>query len=115
MNPSAPKPRMKAIRFQTVVDELRHLLASRGRVIVGIDGFGGGGKSTFAGALASLGGENFVVVHMDDFCRPSHERTAERNREIGGNFDWPRLKSQVIEPLRLGIDARYQRYDWSED
>jgi len=34
---------------------------------------------------------------------------------IGGNFDWPRLREQVLDPLRRGETARYDRYDWLED
>ncbi|MEV7804490.1 hypothetical protein AB0O28_16235 [Microbispora sp. NPDC088329] len=30
-------------------------------------------------------------------------------------MDWPRLQRQVIEPLRDGRKAAYERYDWPAD
>ncbi|UOQ92483.1 hypothetical protein MUO14_18805 [Halobacillus shinanisalinarum] len=42
-------------------------------LLVGIDGCGGAGKSTMAAHFLSMVPEG-VVVHMDDFYLPSHER-----------------------------------------
>lgn len=69
-------------------------------VLVAIDGPGGSGKSTFAERLSTaLGGA--PIVPTDDFA------SADTPLEW-----WPRLLSQVIEPLIKGRQARYQRYDW---
>jgi uridine kinase len=68
--------------------------------LVGVDGHAGSGKSTFAGELAmALGGA--PVLHLDDVA--SHEEL----------FSWDgRLLSEVVEPLRHGVTARYLPYDW---
>ena len=80
---------------------LRRLPPSCGPArLIGVDGYAGSGKSTFAGRLAGeLGG--VPVLHLDDIA--SHDEL----------FEWTgRLLSQVIEPLRRGDTAHYALYDW---
>jgi uridine kinase len=36
-------------------------------------------------------------------------------KPIGGDFDWIRLRDQVLLPLRSGKTAHYTRYDWASD
>ncbi len=68
--------------------------------LVGVDGCGGSGKSTFAKRLAShLRTEK--LIHTDDFA--SWDNPIEW---------WPRLLGQVIEPLSKDETAHWQRYDW---
>jgi uridine kinase len=67
---------------------------------VGVDGFGGAGKSTLAAVIAAAT-PRAVVVPVDDFWSPS---TPE--------WDWLRFRRQVLAPLRAGEDARYRRWDW---
>ena len=64
-------------------------------LLVGVDGRGGAGKSTFA---TTLGG---TCVHMDDFVF-----------EPWGWFDFERVRAQVLDPLLRDEPAVYQRYDW---
>lgn len=83
--------------------DLRAWLTARaGRtVLVAVDGHGGSGKSAFAGRVAGHTGD-VRVVHTDDFA----------NLGITEGLDVERLRRQVIEPLRRGEPARYQRFDW---
>ena len=68
--------------------------------LVGVDGCGGAGKTTFAARLsAAVGGT--PVVHTDDFA--SHDVPTEW---------WPRMLSDVVEPLLRGEPASYRPYDW---
>jgi uridine kinase len=85
---------------------------SSGRVIA-IDGFGGSGKSTFASACAQELGDA-VVVCADDFYRPRAQQRLPPPYP-GGNYDLARLREQVLVPLAMGEDGRYQRYDWEGD
>jgi uridine kinase len=70
---------------------------------VGVDGFGAAGKSTLARRIAArLPGSRIVAV--DDFAR-------------AGVRGWDRalFTASVLEPLRAGRPARYQRWDLVAD
>lgn len=96
---------------------LRQLDRRQRSLLVGIDGRGGSGKSTFARQLETAGGD-VTVVEIDDFYRPARERRARPARgdsEVGGDFDWRRLRGQLLLPLSRDEAANYQRYDWPAD
>ena len=96
---------------------MRQVRRRQRTLVVGIDGRGGSGKSTLSHALERADRE-VTVVEFDDFYRPSSERNAraaEGDTEIGGNFDWRRLRDQVLVPLSQDEVANYQRYDWVRD
>ena len=82
-------------------------------LIVGVDGPGAAGKSTFAGGLAGLCGE-MTVVCMDDFRLP-RSRQPRHADSIRSHFEWRRLRVQVLDALREGRAARYQRHDCGRD
>jgi len=69
--------------------------------VIAIDGPGASGKSTLAEHLSAVLG-NVPIVHTDDFA--SWETPLEW---------WPRLLTQVLEPLSINETAHYQRYDWA--
>jgi uridine kinase len=103
-----------------LVRRLQVAAARRSAVLVGVDGQGGAGKTVWAAGLAealqSLG-LPAGVVHFDDFFLPSAERphgTCE-TRTVGGDFDWRRLRDEVLVPLRENRVGRYERYDWTLD
>jgi ribosomal protein S18 acetylase RimI-like enzyme len=43
-------------------------------------------------------------VHVDDFAAPTVPE-----------WDWNRMEAQLLAPLRVGRNARYQRWDWERD
>jgi uridine kinase len=110
---------MATIYYRTVLPEIlnrvRQLSISKQLVLIGIDGCGGSGKSTFAAELScSLG--SVPVIHIDDFYKSSQERSRLTNpKPIGWQFDWQRLERDVLKPLNAGGEAIYQRYDWNMD
>lgn len=77
--------------------------AGGGTVLVGVDGPGGAGKSTFAAELAR-GVPAALVVPVDDFAGPHVPE-----------WDWQRLREQVLEPVLAGRPGRYQRFVWNRD
>ena len=70
---------------------------------VGIDGGGGAGKSTLAGALAEARGD-VRVLHLDDFFLST----------VGGpeSVDVARFRREALEPLAAGRPARFRRFEW---
>ena len=95
-------------------------LAKSDAVLVGIDGLGGSGKTHFAGVLETELVRSRVpvsTVHMDDFFLPLalRPRGLPSTKPVGSDFDWRRLRDQVVHPLRGGRHARYDQYDWNED
>jgi uridine kinase len=92
--------------FVALAEHLRTLPSAHETLLMGIDGLGGSGKSTFAKAIAKALAEIDLppcVVELDDFFNPG---------EGGWGFDHARLRQQVLEPITSGTPARYQRYDW---
>ena len=91
---------MTAIRtYAQLVDEIR--TTNNDVRIVGIDGCGGAGKTTFAQRLVAAANDGWPVVHTDDFA--SHDEPLEW---------WPRLLDEVIEPLLQEQPATFRPYDW---
>ena len=58
-----------------------------------------------------------AIVQVDDFFIPSSRRLPgpPADRPVGADFDWGRLRDQVLAPLRRGVNAQYERYDWKRD
>jgi uridine kinase len=102
----------------SIVELVMRRQDARSTTLVGVDGLGGAGKTSLATSVAtelSSGGRRVDVVHFDDFYLPSSLRTREAGVEkpIGGDFDWQRLRDDVLIPLREGRSARYSSYDWN--
>ena len=88
-------------RFSELASEIEQRPSS-GTRLIGVDGCGGAGKSTFADQLSKHLGDA-PIIHTDDF--------ASWDEPIDW---WPRMKEQVVEPLVQGAEARWQRYDWEQ-
>lgn len=85
-------------RFADLVERIRR---TPGPVrLVGVDGCGGSGKTTFAARLAAAAGDA-PVVHTDDFA--SWEEPLDW---------WPRFDALVITPLLDRKPASFHPYDW---
>ena len=91
--------------------EIKRLLKDRGSVVIAIEGPCGAGKSTLAEEL----GREFDarVFHADDYFLRPEQRTPERLKETGGNFDRERFFIEAAEPSRLRQDALCRRYSCS--
>ena len=81
----------------------------------------GAGKTTFAELLAErLRAEvgSVTVLHTDLFYRPYGERWNGRwpeEQPLADDYDWRRLRDEVLLPLRAGESARFQLYNWPLD
>jgi len=96
-----------------VTEALGALRSTRPTVLVAIDGPSGSGKSTLAAILAQRLGA--MVVAGDDFYRvlePADRLALGPEDGYRRYFDWERLQAQVLQPVRRGQVARYERFDW---
>ena len=102
--------------YEQLLITLENLERKHSTLLVAVDGCGGSGKSTMAIALAKLSSD-VTVIHMDDFYLPSNQRTSGTAIEnpVGDDFDWLRLKAQVLEQLANNKKSKYQIYNWPSD
>jgi len=70
--------------------------------LVAVDGPGGAGKSTFAARLAAGATAPSTIVHTDDFA----------SWDVPIDW-WPKMLSQVIEPLVNGEVGQFRPFNWS--
>jgi uridine kinase len=98
-----------------VINRVHEVSIKKKLVLVGIDGCGASGKSTFSAELsASL--KSAAVISMDDFYKSSQARIRRSDpKPIGWQFDWQRLEKEVLTPLKTHGEAKYQRYNWNTD
>ena len=95
-------------KLRTIQREIAHILETKDRVIVAIDGRCASGKTTLAAALSERYG--CPVIHMDDFFLRPEQRTAERLSTPGENVDHERFLSQVLLPLYNGEEVAYRPF-----
>jgi Uridine kinase len=84
---------------------------NNGKVILGIDGKCGSGKSTIADIISEV--YNSDIIHMDDFFLPPDLRTEERRNEIGGNVHYERFEEEVLSKIRLDEPFEHKVFDCS--
>lgn len=100
-------------RYQKVIDEVYRLADSVDRLLITVDGPCASGKTTLASELAAC--MDGVVVHTDDFVVPHAAKTKERLAIPGGNCDWERLVSEVVDPFCRGEKFAVRKYSCSND
>ncbi len=110
------QPKPIKMSFVALAAELMAMPRQQSTLLVGVDGAGGAGKSTFArllkAAFASLA-DDTMIVHMDDFFFPtSRQNELAADGFVDGTIDWKRLLEQVLVPIKEERPGRYQRYDW---
>ncbi len=80
-------------------------------LLIAIDGCGGAGKSTAATELAFKLGDS-QIVHIDDFYKPMGKRIKITDQTpVHSNFEFNRLKQEVLVPLGHLTAAIYQTTD----
>jgi uridine kinase len=84
--------------------------------LVCIDGLGGAGKTSLAGAIAEIA-PDIQLVHGDDFYGPEERdwRSWTPSEGYEHYFDHQRLAAELLQPLRRGEPGRFQRYDWGRN
>ena len=82
--------------------------------LLAIDGPCGGGKSTLAEDLL-INYPGAQIFHMDDFFLQPALRNEKRLSEPGGNVDYERFLSEVLQPLSRGEEFNYHVYNCQTD
>lgn len=101
-------------RFSPAVQRIQSLCeqSTKEILLVGIDGMSAGGKTTLGYYLKEQ--FNCNLFHMDDFFLQPYQRTSERLNEPGGNVDYERFKSEVLDRILMGQKVIYRPYDCKE-
>jgi uridine kinase len=99
-------------KLLTEINRIRGEL--RRPMVVALDGGSGAGKSTIAERLMRL--TEVALVRLDDFYQTlipesqlPHQTVAQR---LNGVFDWARVRSEALEPLRAGQPGRWHAFDF---
>jgi len=103
--------------YENLEERILETLPDRRRTrLVAIDGKGGAGKSSLARKIQE-NLDDVQVVEVDDFWLPKVARPLRHQvvSDPGSDYDWRRLRDQVIKPLSQDEQGRYQRYDWPTD
>lgn len=103
-----------AKRILPVQKAIEHLIRDTNKetILVAIDGKSGSGKTTLGEYLKKNYDCN--LFHMDDFFLQSHQRTAERLMEVGGNVDYERFKNEVLIPMKQKQAVMYRPFRCSD-
>jgi uridine kinase len=100
-------------RFAPVLLEIDKLLEiKKDNILIAIDGKCASGKTTLAYYLQSIYDCN--LFHMDDFFLREEQKTEQRINEIGGNVDYERFKTEVIDKLVKKHEIEYSKYSCKE-
>ncbi len=95
----------------TLISRIESLKNGKKPFIVAIDGMCASGKTTLARMLSNV--LSAPVYHMDDFFLPPVKRTKERLLEAGGNVDYERFRTDVLDPLLSCKPFSFRPFDCS--
>ena len=93
-----------------LICRIKKFLSHKNTCVIAIDGMSASGKTTLGHELHNLF-PNSCLFHMDDYFLQPHQRTPERSFEIGGNVDYDRFRSEIINNLQNPNGFTYHIYD----
>ncbi|MBD5476700.1 MAG: hypothetical protein HDR17_12085 [Lachnospiraceae bacterium] len=96
-------------KIYTMIDSALEHAGMTNQVNVAIDGMCGSGKTTLAEEFARRYACN--LFHMDDFFLRPEQRTAARYAQAGGNVDYERFRTEVLDHLADEGGFVYRRFD----
>lgn len=99
-----------------IVSRVSGLAAAKKLILVGVDGLGGAGKTTFCTELQErINGVQ--LVSLDEFYRVSSERERVKSKGLPSEeeLDYPKLINEVLEPILKGQAANFTGYNWQTD
>lgn len=111
VKPSAPNPSATlavSAAARVIADRVDAWRLVGGRpLVLALDGHGASGKSTIARHLALAVGA--ALVATDDFFQAgSGQEGLGSDEPLGRYYDWTRLRSEALQPLRQGQRASFR-------
>ncbi len=92
--------------FMKIYEKIENQLKENKKVIIAIDGPSASGKSTLGELLQKK--YDALTIHTDNYFLPLNRKTKARLAEIGGNIDYERIKSEIMDNL----DDDYLKSDY---
>ena len=77
--------------------EIEKQIKQNKKVIIAIDGPSASGKSTLGSLLQKK--YDALLLHTDNYFLPLEKKTIDRLKESGGNVDFERMKSEIMDNL----------------
>ncbi|MFZ1020026.1 MAG: P-loop NTPase fold protein [Minisyncoccia bacterium] len=100
--------------FEELAVKIEKLKPKHTQLVIGIDGDGGAGKTTFANKLAYL--LDAEIIYLDDLYKSKKDRMNEnQDSNINIDYDWKRIKKEIFTPIRESSKINYHYYDWNLD
>lgn len=105
-NPAYRVVTKKFIDLLPIFFKIENKISLSDKVIIGIDGRCGAGKTTLSDKLADF--YDVEVIHMDDFFLPPALRSEERLSEPGGNIHYERFSKEVVKKIKSDDEVKYK-------
>lgn len=96
------------MKITDIVDEIKSIEHEK-PVVIGIEGFGGAGKSTLSHKLKEALGEKTYIIQTDDFVIEEKLTLVSPDMEC---YDLSRLEKEVLLPSKNGQPIAYRRLNW---
>ncbi len=99
----------------SLLSKVKNLLDSNELCLIGVDGFCGAGKTTFAKFLQNFFSKNSLkstIIHLDNFIKEKKYRSIYATLH---DYDILRVKKELLLPLRDGQVTNFRLYDWDSD
>lgn len=100
--------------FTELAEFLKTLPRKYKQTIIGIDGFAGVGKSTFALCLHRALPHS-AIIHSADFQKKRNDRITDTQSIVSPNIDWDRFDEEIFTALRFNSDVVYHKYNSMKD
>lgn len=96
------------MQIDQIINQIKKL-KSKKPVLIGIEGFGGAGKSTLSHKLRDALGEKAYIVQTDDFVVEEKLTLVSPDMEC---YDLARLEQEVLWPAKNEQPITYRRLNW---
>lgn len=104
---------MDVLEAQVAIRRIRDLSRTISPIVIAVDGRSGTGKSTLSAWIAGQVGA--TLIDQDDFYAGGLSDVWQRltpQEKADRVIDWRRVRAEVLQPLRSGVQASWHPFDW---